>query len=138
MNRISAIAFALSALVSFTSSAHHSVFSRFDPDNIITVEGVVTQFVWMNPHSRLVIESSSEGGDTVTWVIETSASTQLKRAGIPRDAIRIGDQVTVAGFSPVTSRREIYATNVLTQSGEELLLGTTASGAFDARLDRAW
>ena len=130
MRIILTTAFALSMLAPLISSAHHSVFGRFDPDIITEVEGVVTEIRWMNPHTRIALQSTGEDGDVVTWEIETSALTQLQRSGIPRDAIRAGDSVTVAGFSPVTSRREVYATNVLTQRGEELLLGSKAEPRF--------
>ena len=33
--------------------AHHSVEQQYDMDKIVTIEGLVTKIVWVNPHARL-------------------------------------------------------------------------------------
>jgi Family of unknown function (DUF6152) len=99
-------------------SAHHAVSGRFDMNGDMEISGVVTSVSWRNPHVQITIETQ----DGVSWELETNGLTSLQRSGIPANAVQIGDLIRVAGDPPRTSAREIFATNILLPSGEELLL----------------
>jgi len=42
--------------------AHHS-FARFDADRQVTLEGIVQEFMWTNPHAWIILEVDRKGHD---------------------------------------------------------------------------
>lgn len=78
--------------------AHHGTNVSYDPSKEITVAGVVTKFIWSNPHSQLHFEVKGPDGQTVTWGGEMHSIGLLRRAGWSRDTIKAGDAVTVRGY----------------------------------------
>jgi hypothetical protein len=104
-------------LVAAAAAAHHSFFGRFDTLALTELEGEVTEVLWRNPHAYFAVSV-----DGVTWDIETSSLTVLKRMGIDAGTIRVGDRVRIAGNPPVGDKNEMYARHVLLPDGRELLL----------------
>lgn len=109
-------------LVPLASFGHHSSVGRYDDDTVIEIEGVVTELLWRNPHVYMTLETREQNGERVVWELESGSATVLMRSGIQRDSIKVGDHIKVAGSAPLTSAREIFVTNVLVPSGEELLM----------------
>ena len=73
--------FGIFAALSLPASAHHSD-KMFDQDTIITLEGVVKEFQYTNPHAWLLVDIENEDGTVTTWGFETGAPSALMRAGI--------------------------------------------------------
>jgi hypothetical protein len=119
---------ALAAAISFPGAAlaHHSTSGRFDRDKTVEIEGDVTEVQWRNPHSHVIINVAGEDGERVSWDLETGSVTQLRRVGIRPEWVSVGDHIKVAGWPPLTSTREMFATNLLTADGKELLLNISA------------
>ena len=113
--------------------AHHSFFGRFDTSTTIELEGLVTRVVWRNPHAHFFIEVEQDG-ETIEWDLESGSPTLMTRAGVPPDAVQVGQRIRVAANPPVTEKREAFATNVLLPSGEELVLQTGATPRFRDRV----
>ena len=109
-------------LIPLTSFSHHSVFGRFDQDASMEIEGLVTEVRWRNPHVYVFVEVTDQNDERVTWELETNTASRLQRSGIQAESIKVGDHVKVAGWPPITALKEIFATNLLLPSGEELLL----------------
>ena len=103
--------------------AHHSTAGRYDTGSVIEIDGEVTQVLWRNPHAYVIIETTDDRGDRVSWELETNGVAILQRNGVQRDSIRVGDHIRAAGYPPVTPAKEMYASNILLPNGEELLLG---------------
>ena len=78
------------------SSAHHSI-SMFDNDKEFTVEGVVKEFQYTNPHSWLIVDVANEDGTTTTWGFEGGARTTMTLLGIRWNTLQPGTKVTVVG-----------------------------------------
>ena len=123
---LSALALALPA----ATLAHHSFFGRFDTGNVMYLEGEVTRVQWRNPHAHIFLKATAADGTVTEWDMESGSPTLMFRAGIPGDAIREGMQIRVAGYPPLTTRKEMFATNVLLESGQELVLQTGAQAKF--------
>ena len=113
--------------------AHHSFFGRFDTTTTIELEGVVTEVVWRNPHAHFTLEVT-EGGKIIEWDLESGSPTLMTRAGVPPNAVQVGQRIRVAANPPVTDKLEAFATNVLLPSGEELVLQTGATPKFRDRV----
>ena len=76
------------------TAAHHSAFA-FDTENILTVEGTVTRWFWVNPHCLLEFEVMNDNGEVVHWVTETQAPANMIDAGWRKNDLKGGDEVTV-------------------------------------------
>ncbi len=109
---------------------HHSFFGRFDTGNVMYLEGEVTRVEWRNPHAHIFLKVTSEDGSVTDWDMESGSPTLMFRAGIPNDAIKTGMQIRVAGYPPLTPKKEMFATNVLLASGQELVLQTGVQAKF--------
>lgn len=77
--------------------AHHSVAVNFDTSSETTIEGMLTEVVWRNPHSRFRVDVTNEDGSTVEWLVEFGAFNTLKRAGFPSESFAVGDSITITG-----------------------------------------
>ena len=61
--------------------AHHS-FSMFDHEKTITMNGLVKEFEWTNPHAWLhVMAVDDKTGKPVEWSIEMGGVRQIAATG---------------------------------------------------------
>lgn len=81
------------------ASAHHSFSATFQEDAKITLEGVVTNFSFKNPHVLTYFDVTNEDGTTTEWIIEGSAATLLRRRGFSSDTIQPGMYIRAMGDS---------------------------------------
>ena len=99
------------------ASAHHGSAISYDLSKQVTVTGVVTEWVWKNPHCFVIFDVTDEQGKVVAWGAETHPTTFLVRnevKGVPvplsATSIKPGDRVTVTLFpSRVGSPRGLLA-----------------------------
>lgn len=85
-------AVALAAIV--PAGAHHS-FSMFDFEQELRLEGTVTRFDYLNPHSWLYVNVENEDGSVTEWGFELDAPPRLRRLGISPRFWEPGDRVIV-------------------------------------------
>jgi hypothetical protein len=77
--------------------AHHSFSAEYDSTQKVDLEGVVTQFVWRNPHSFMKIDVTDKDGTTKSWALEWGSTNQLSQAQITRTSLKPGDRILVSG-----------------------------------------
>jgi hypothetical protein len=75
-------------------SAHHGT-SNYDQGKTVTLTGIVTTFVWSNPHAYLLFDVKDEKGAIVHWAGEMNSPTVLANSGWSKATLKAGDQVTV-------------------------------------------
>jgi len=78
--------------------AHHGTNVSYDPTKELTNTGVVKEFVWTNPHSRLFWDVKNPDGTTTTWGGELHSIALLTRSGWSRKTLKVGDTITVRGY----------------------------------------
>jgi len=89
---------ALSVLVPFGQAlAHHSFAAEYDANKVIELKGVVTKMEWTNPHVRFYMDVRDEKGVS-SWDLELQSANTLTRDGWDRDALKVGDQITVSAW----------------------------------------
>ncbi|MGI9260083.1 MAG: DUF6152 family protein [Gammaproteobacteria bacterium] len=110
-------------LVPHLASAHHSVAGTFDTDRIEEAEGEVTSVLWRNPHVRFSMSATDANGEIVEWDMEMTSLTNLRRRGLDRQLLDVGDQIRVAGNPAIDGSQQLYLRNVMLDSGEEVVLG---------------
>jgi hypothetical protein len=105
--------------------AHHST-AEYDSTNPVEAQGVVTEVLWQNPHVRLEISTERFDGVSQPWQLEGQNPTDLDRAHVPRDIIKVGDLVKFAGAPSTRRERRMYVTNVLLPDQTEIVLRANA------------
>jgi Family of unknown function (DUF6152) len=78
------------------AAAHHSAF-MYDQDKTVTIEGVVKDFQYTNPHSWLIVETKNADGTLTSWGFEAEGPSTLMRAGIRRSTLTPGTKITITG-----------------------------------------
>lgn len=81
------------------ATAHHSTLAEYEAEAPIQIEGVVTEFVFKNPHCVIYFEVTDEEGKVTNWYGEGSAATLLRRRGWNDKSLKTGDIVRVSGDS---------------------------------------
>jgi hypothetical protein len=95
---LSGIAFLVGTLLGVPEAlAHHSFAPHFDASKPISISGTVTEFEARNPHSYLHIAATDENGRTREYVCESHGVTQLSRAGITPQVLKVGTKLRVTG-----------------------------------------
>ena len=89
-----AVVFAISGL---SGAAHHASGPFYDDTKSVEVEGVVTEFLFRNPHSFLHVDTEGESGDTISWEIEMGTAVSMTRRGWSPDTITVGDRIKAVG-----------------------------------------
>lgn len=79
--------------------AHHASSPFYDADKPVEIEGVVTRFVFRNPHAALFLDVTDADGNTVEWQVELGAPVSIRRLGWTPETLPIGMIVRVAGPS---------------------------------------
>jgi hypothetical protein len=88
---MTAIALLLPAATAFS---HHSN-SAYQVDKIITLDGTVKEWRWMNPHTWLYLNVKGADGKVQEWALEGRPPGMLGRAGWSNTVLKPGDAVTV-------------------------------------------
>ena len=88
------IATATLALSSSIAGAHHS-FAMFDLAKEVTVEAVVKEVQFTNPHVWLQILVKDDKGVETEWSIESGAPGMMLRNGWKPSTLKAGDKVTL-------------------------------------------
>jgi hypothetical protein len=86
-------------LLGATANAHHSFAATFKADAVISVEGVVTEFRFKNPHVLVYFDVTNEDGTITQWVSEGSSATGKRRDGWDRNTIQAGQRIRITGDS---------------------------------------
>jgi len=116
---------ALAALsfASLAASAHHAIGGNYVATDVIEVEGEVTDILWRNPHVQVEMRVTGDNGATQDWEMATTSLSNMRRWQMDRDFIAVGDRIRVAGNPARDGSQGMYIRNILTTSGEEVLLG---------------
>lgn len=83
------------------ANAHHSIAGVYDGSKQVTIEGVVTEFRFVNPHPFVVVEVKQDGR-TQEWKLEMDNRSELVDVGMTGQTLMRGDRVIVTG-SPIRS-----------------------------------
>lgn len=83
-------------VVAAPSWGHHSSY-MFDDERTVTLEGVVKEFQYTNPHSWLLVDVTDDDGNVTTWGFEAEGPSTLQRAGIRPSDLPAGTKLTITG-----------------------------------------
>ncbi len=100
--RVSRFLFALTVWLAAApaSFAHHSVPGQFDMSKSVTLNGVVSQVDWVNPHIYVHLAVKENSGKTATWALGTLPTAMMRKAGLTKESLmgKPGEVVTIRAF----------------------------------------
>ena len=76
--------------------AHHSIAGVYDGSKQVTIEGVVTEFRFVNPHPFVIVDVKQDG-KTHEWKLEMDNRSELVDVGMTGQTLIRGDRVIVTG-----------------------------------------
>jgi hypothetical protein len=111
-------------LLAAPASAHHAAAVAYHVDQTITVEGVVTEVKWENPHTWVYVEAKDASGNLVKWSFEGAVPNQLYRRGVTPAVLKPGVRVTIKAHpARDASRNAGEMTEVLGEDGKPIHAG---------------
>jgi hypothetical protein len=98
--------------------AHHSFAAEFSYEESGTITGEVVEVLFVNPHARYFISVKDSSGTEVMWDAQTRSTNALTRSGWNKDAVRLGERVTIEGNLGRNGARKIWIRELKKESGE--------------------
>ena len=111
------VALAAAAAAATAASAHHAITLNYDPNTSGSIEGVVEEVFWANPHVHYYLTVTETDGSSRLWDMETGNLNVMRARGMTRDTIKIGDRVTVHGTLGRDGHPAILADAVVKEDG---------------------
>jgi Family of unknown function (DUF6152) len=96
MRVLSAFALAIT-IVGARADAHHSFNAHYFEDQIVSIEGEITEFRYVSPHVWVFLSGRDADGVQRSYAAEWASPTRLTRQRVTKDALRPGDRVIVTG-----------------------------------------
>ena len=76
------------------AQTHHS-HSNYETREYTHLQGEVTEFHWINPHTWIFIQVLDDQGQPSVWALEGASPTELRRDGWEQDDVEVGDNISV-------------------------------------------
>ena len=130
------IALFASLAVPALALAHHSG-AMYDSTKSVTVEGTITEFKWMNPHSYFFMDVTDSHGVVANWKFEGFPPNVLYRTGWKRDVtLRPGDTITVFGWQARDGTNWAHSREVTFKDGKMISRrGSTTVNVYTFRIN---
>ena len=120
---------AAALIVAAPALAHHSG-TMFDEAKTVTLEGVVKEFQYTNPHSWLLVDVTGADGKVTTWGFEAEGPTTLMMMQVRRGDLAPGTKLTISGHPMKDGRPAAAWVKAVRADGKEFYpRGRAAAGA---------
>jgi len=97
----------LCVLIQPRAVAHHSISAVYDSSKRVTIEGVVSQWRFVNPHPYLTVDVV-DSGRAQPYHLELDNRGELAAVGVTAETLRPGDRLVVTGSQSRTEPRNLY------------------------------
>lgn len=118
--------------------AHHGPVGApafYNTDELLILEGELTEVFWRNPHVRFELRVIDETGEEAFWELETGVPSQMESGGFTEDMFPVGRQVKAAGFVSRHRSDFLGLRNMLLPNGVEYAGGRGELIWSDRRLE---
>jgi hypothetical protein len=116
--------------------AHHAFSAEFDINKPLKVQGTLTKWEMINPHSWFHIDVKESDGKVVPWMIEAGTPNQLIRLGVTKHTLPIGTEFVIEGYQAKDGTNRAVGRNFVLADGRRLFLGGSSPGAGGADPDK--
>jgi hypothetical protein len=110
--------------------AHHAFEAEFDLNKPLKLTGVLTKVDWFNPHIYLHLDVKDASGKLSSWELENAPPLMLRRGGLERKALPVGQAMTIEGYAAKDGSKNLGWVNTLhLQDGSTIVLITPSQQA---------
>ena len=96
------------ALCGTVAHAHHSIAGMYDEGRPVTVDGIVAQFHFVNPHPFVMVDVKDASGNAQPWKLELDNRHELVDVGVTAGTLKAGDRLIVTGSPARAQPRALY------------------------------
>ena len=107
-------------LVAGIACAHHSFAAHFLVEETVVIEGVVKEWWFQNPHTRIYLDVTNDEGEITEWMAEGNGPNVLARRGWTKETIKVGTFLTISGNPARNESNSLHYQNLKTADGKEL------------------
>lgn len=93
-------------LLSWPAAGHHG-WSEYDSTKALTVTGAIKVSGYEHPHGHISLEAQGR-----TWQVILAPPSRMERRGLPKDALKPGNQATVTGYANRSKPEEMRAERI--------------------------
>jgi len=102
--------------------AHHAFAAEFDDKKPIKLQGVVTKWELVNPHSWIHMNVKNTDGTTTEWTIEGGSPNALFRLGFTKNSLPPGTEIIVEGYQAKDGANRGVGAKLTYMDGKSLFL----------------
>ena len=102
--------------------AHHGG-SAYDNTKVVTLNGPVKTFDFIQPHPIISLDVKDESGNLVNWSVEMTSPNHLVRYGWNGHKLKPGDQIIVSGSAAKNGLKVLNLRKISWANGELIPLG---------------
>jgi hypothetical protein len=102
-----------------SADAHHG-YAQFDTKVVVTFQGTVTDFHYVNPHSVVEFDVKDGKGQVQSWKGELTSASHLNPRGWTATTLQPGDEITIAGYRAKNGAPSLWVTKIALANGQEL------------------
>jgi hypothetical protein len=98
----------MTVLLSAAAEGHHSIAGVYDDRQRKTVEGVVKELQFVNPHPFVIVDVREGPEAPQSWRLEMDNRTELVHVGFTSETLKPGDRIVVIGMPARSQSRSLY------------------------------
>ena len=106
--------------------AHHAFSAEFDVNKPLKLQGVLTKWEMINPHSWFHLDVKEPDGRVTSWMIEGGSPNQLIRLGVTKNTLKMGTEIVIEGYRSRDGQNKAVGRNFILADGKRLFLGGSA------------
>jgi hypothetical protein len=97
----------LCTLLAVPALAHHG-WSEYDSDQTLTLTGQVLESGYEHPHGHIWLQTADK-----KWLAVLAPPTRMRNRGLPPEALKVGNTVTVVGYLNRSKPEEMRAERII-------------------------
>jgi len=115
--------------------AHHAFAAEFDEKRPVKLQGRVTKWELVNPHSWIHLDVKNADGTITQWMVEGGSPNSLFRNGFDKNSLPEGTEILVEGYQAKDGANRAVGANLKFTDGRRLFMGGSAPGANGPGVD---
>jgi hypothetical protein len=97
----------LSLLVASTTALAHHGWSEYDASKTLKETGTIKESGYDHPHGFVKLEAAGK-----VWTVILAPPSRMDSRGLPKDALKVGNTVTVEGYAHRKDTQEMRAERI--------------------------